>query len=521
MITDDSSTLTLPPPGELTGPVGGLTRIPALTIVWHPDLERVGDVAPLMALLENDVAPLTRRQPIFQPPGSGDGRPIGHNGMNRDPAFEVWAARDIFELRRGKANASVEVDGLPFDGTRRLSADDLRRGLILTVGGQFVFCLHFVHFPIMRGPSLGLLGTSDPIEDVRRSIRSFADDKSGPVLLRGETGTGKELAALALHGAGPRRAGPFVGVNMSVLRPERAAADLFGYQKGAFTGATADHPGHFRAAAGGTVFFDEIGLASLDVQAMLLRVVEDRIVQPLGSAHTRKVDVRIIAATDMNLEQAVSAGRFLPALYHRVDRADITLPPLRDRREDIGVLLVHFLRTQFTDAAEPQRLQGADLKRKPWLSARDVAALALSPWSGNVRSLAGLAEKLVAKATGPNRVGTHAVIAEFLNRNLPDRPIAEATPARPATAREITSDQLLEALDSAGWSRTRAAELLKVPRSTFWRWLGRYPDLRRVADLPMPEILRAKEACGGDLDVAARKLRVSATSLARRLARRR
>lgn len=129
MITDDSSTLTLPPPGELTGPVVGLALVPALTIVWHPDLERVGDVAPLMELLENDVAPLTRRQPIFQPPGSGDGQPIGHKGMNRESAVEVWAARGGFELRRGKANAAVEVDGLPFDGTRRLSADDLRRGL--------------------------------------------------------------------------------------------------------------------------------------------------------------------------------------------------------------------------------------------------------------------------------------------------------------------------------------------------------------------------------------------------------
>jgi len=131
MITDDSSTLTFPPAGELTGAVGGLALVPALTIVWHPDLDRVGEVAPLMALLEDDGAPLSRDQPIFHSPGSSDGQSIDHWGMSRKPAIEVSAPRGAFELRPSSAGIRVEVDGVPFDKTRRLSPDDLRRGLIL------------------------------------------------------------------------------------------------------------------------------------------------------------------------------------------------------------------------------------------------------------------------------------------------------------------------------------------------------------------------------------------------------
>jgi two-component system nitrogen regulation response regulator GlnG len=151
---------------------------------------------------------------------------------------------------------------------------------------------------------------------------------------------------------------------MSLLHPDRAVAELFGYKKGAFTGATADSPGYFQSAAGGTLLFDELGLTSVEVQHKLLRVVEDREIQPLGSARARKVDVRIVAATDAKLERAVAAGRFDSSLYNRFsNRSDITLPPLRERREDIGVLLVQFLRDEMGDS-ELHRLQALDHKKR-------------------------------------------------------------------------------------------------------------------------------------------------------------
>jgi two-component system, NtrC family, nitrogen regulation response regulator GlnG len=520
-MTTDEPTLPIPPRGEVTGSARGRGVLPALTIIWHPDLDRVGEIAPLTDL-ENEVARLTRREPIFRPPGSDDGRPIGHTGMNRSPAIEVSASHGIFELRRGTANTSVEVDGVPFDKTRRLSSDDLRRGVILTVGDQFVFCLHSVHFPITRGPNLGLLGTSDAIEDVRRAVSRVAN-RSTPQLIRGESGTGKELAARALHAVGPRRSGPFIAVNMSHLRPERAVADLFGYRKGAFSGATADSPGYFQSAAGGTLLLDELGETLVDVQPMLLRVVDDREVQPLGSARARKVDVRIVAATDAKLEQAVAAGRFNSSLYNRFsNRSAINLPPLRERREDVGVLLVHFLRDEIGDS-ELHRLQALDQENRTWLSPLDIAAVALSPLSKNVRSLKGLAENLADAAMDTPPGDAHTVIADFLNRHPPDRDAEDQTAARPTPSGRhagLTSDQLLAALESTDWNRTPAAGMLHVSRTTFLRWLRKYPELHRVADISIPELRREIEACGDDLDLVAKKLGTSVMLVRRRLGHR-
>jgi two-component system, NtrC family, nitrogen regulation response regulator GlnG len=521
-IDDDQPTGAIAPPSDVTESARGPGVLPALTIIWHPDLDRAGEIAPLTELVENEVAPLTRTQPKFRRPGSDDSRPIGHTDMNRRPALEVSASRGIFELRRGTANAWVEVDGVPFDKTRRISSEDLRRGVILTVGGQFVFCLHEIQYPITRGPDLGLLGTSDAIEEVRRAIVRVANRRT-PQLIRGESGTGKELAAEALHAASSRSSGPFIPRNMALLRPERAPADLFGYKKGAFTGAAADSPGYFQAADGGTLFLDELGQMLVDVQPMLLRVVEDGVVQPLGSPKALKVDVRIVAATDAKLEQAVAAGRFDSSLYNRfTSRSEIKLPPLRDRREDIGVLLVHFLRQEIGDG-ELHRLHAPDKKNRPWLSPLDIAAVALSPLSRNVRSLAGLAEDLAGAVMGTPRGDAHRVIADFLNRDLRDGGTVEsiaAQPHPPPRQAGLISDQLLAALESTDWDRTRAKEMLNVSRTTFWRWLGKYPALRSVAYTSVPDLRREIEVCGDDLDLVAKKLRTSVILIRRRLGHR-
>ena len=479
----------------------------------------MGEIAPLTELLENGVVPLTRREPIFRPPGSDDGRPIGDGGMTRGPALEVSASSGILELRRGSANTLVEVDGAPFDKTRRIASDDLGRGVILTVGRQFVFCLHSVRLPITRGPNLGLLGTSDAIEDVRRAIRLVAN-RSTPQLIRGESGTGKELVAEALHAAGPRSSGPFVPLNMAVLGPDRAVAELFGYKKGAFTGATADVPGYFQSAEGGTLFFDELGLTSVEVQHKLLRVVEDREIRPLGSARARKVDVRIVAATDARLEQAVAERRFDLSLYNRFgSRSPITLPPLRERREDVGVLLVHFLRDQIDDT-ELHRLQRLDEDGRAWISPEDVAAVALSSLPGNVRSLKGLAEDLASAVMATPRGDAETVVAKFLNRNVLDHGAVESTTAQPTPPprhAESTSDDLLAVLESTDWNRTPAARKLNVSRATFLRWLRKYPELHRVADVSVFELRRELEACGEDFELVAKKLGTSVVLVRRRL----
>src|SRR4029077_13886298 len=167
-----------------------------------------------------------------------------------------------------------------------------------------------------------------------------------PVLISGESGTGKELVARAIAAAGVRAGRPFVAVNMAALPPSTAPSELFGHRAGAFTGAARQRSGFFAQADGGTLFLDEIATAGLDVQAMLLRALETGETQPLGGESSERVDVRVVAATDEDLHRAMREGRFREALYHRLSACEITLTPLRERRDDLGRLLLHFVRNE-------------------------------------------------------------------------------------------------------------------------------------------------------------------------------
>jgi len=516
----DDSTLTLGPLDSLTGQAG-LPTVPALTIVWHPHLDRIGHIAPLTNLLELDVAHVSRSEPIFFPPGADTGEPLAHRFISKEPILDVVFIRGTFELRRLQ-EAQVEVDGQLLTAPRRVSADDLRGGLIITLARRIVLCLHAVHFPISRSPPLGLLGTSDAIEDVRRSITRFAN-KATPVLLRGESGSGKELAARALHYAGSRAKGPFVAVNMGRLDRHRAVADLFGHKKGSFTGATDDQPGYFRSAAGGTIFLDEIGYTASDVQPMLLRVLDDQEVQPVGSSQAVKVDARIVAATDAQLEKAVAEQKFERPLYNRLNTSFvISLPSLRARREDVGVLLFHLLKKELGDPSELQRLQEPDPKVRPWLSARDVAAIARAPLSANVRSLVGLARKL-AHAFGHGPAGdTHSEVRRFLADDAASVISPSSTtlhpPETPPPVRH-SEEHLVAALERSRWNRSKAAEVLRVGRTTLYEWLEKYPQLRSVMAVGEAELRRRLNDAGGDVERLAAELGTTAALVNRRLAR--
>jgi two-component system nitrogen regulation response regulator GlnG len=521
-MSEDTSTLTLGPLDTLSGSGRGLPQLPALTIAWHPDVRRVGTIAPLTALLESESAPLDRDQPLFYVPGSNVGRSVDHRGLSRDSVLVVASVGKSLELRRGAATKlEVELDGVPFTGTRRISAEDLSRGLVLTVARQFVFILHGVHFPITRSPPLGLIGTSDAIEDVRRLVSKVAD-LPAPVLIRGESGTGKELVAKAIHETGQRHSKPFVAVNMSLIRPERAAAELFGYEKGSFTGATGSHPGHFRAAHGGTLFLDEVGELPPDAQPMLLRVLDDHKVQPLGSAQARSVDVRVIAATDAPLEDAVNAGRFNRALFHRLKAAvQLSLPPLRERREDIGLLLVTFLQQNLTAMNALERLAEPPEKQRHWLSARAVAATCLARWVGNIRGLQGLAHELAVRSSDP-RFKAYGFVVDYIESDhlLAPQPSGNATAAAAAPlarAGEIGNERILDAFDHVGWNISQAAKVLGIDKSTLSRRLAKEPSIQLLAKTTLAELLRRKEACGGDTALLAEQLGVPLALLIRRL----
>jgi two-component system, NtrC family, response regulator AtoC len=250
-----------------------------------------------------------------------------------------------------------------------------------------------------------LVGDSPPMKEVFRVVEQVAD-ADATVLLRGETGTGKELVARALHRRSSRRDGPFVAVNCTAVPRELMESEFFGHEKGAFTGATARRLGRFQHADGGTLFLDEVGDLDLGIQAKLLRVLQEREVTRVGSNHVEHVDVRVVAATNRDLETRVAEGRFRDDLYYRLNVIPLRLPPLRERAGDVAALLEHFVRSFADRYGRPVPLPPAEV----------LAAARSYPWPGNVRELRNVCERAalmgweaVAPLLGPAPAGAAAV----------------------------------------------------------------------------------------------------------------
>ena len=236
----------------------------------------------------------------------------------------------------------------------------------------------------------GIVGRSKAIQDVVRTAKLVAQSRS-TVLLTGETGTGKELVARAVHDWSAQREMPLVKVNCAALPETLIESELFGHVRGAFTGAVANKKGRFALADGGTLFLDEVGTVSLTAQAKLLRVLQEREFEPVGSERTVKVDVRVIAATNRDLRHMAAEGQFLEDLYYRLNVIPIAVPPLRDRREDIPLLVDHFVSRHSTRAGK--RIEG--------ISADAMTQLTQAPWPGNVRELENAIERAVVLTQSP------------------------------------------------------------------------------------------------------------------------
>ena len=235
-----------------------------------------------------------------------------------------------------------------------------------------------------------LIGGSEPMQRIYEAIRRVADSNS-TVLIRGESGTGKELVARAIVAVGPRSEKPFISINCAALPENLIETELFGHEKGAFTDAKEARAGHIELAHTGTLFLDEIATLGLALQSKLLRVLQDRAVTRIGGHSAKKIDFRLIAATNENLEELVQAGRFREDLYYRINVVPIVLPPLRERPGDIPLLIDHFLRLHCTDNNVP-------LKR---LEPEVMQILEEDDWPGNVRELENLVQRLVLMVDGP------------------------------------------------------------------------------------------------------------------------
>jgi len=300
----------------------------------------------------------------------------------------------------------------------------------------------------------GLVGESRAVQAVLERARQVAAlDETPPVLLTGETGTGKGLLARAIHAAGPRATKPFIEVNCTALPATLMEAELFGHERGAFTDAKESKPGLVEAAEGGFLFLDEIGDVDLAVQGKLLRVIEERAVRRVGSVRERKVDVRIMAATNRDLERAVGEERFRKDLYFRLAVIVLEVPPLRERGEDALLLTEHFLREFNAKYGKVVR----DLSA----AARDL--LLSYPWPGNVRELSHVIERAVLWSRGPTLDVEHLSLTRPVTAS--DHGDA-AKPVDPATLPQWERTLIEQALRDAGGNQTKAAQRLGISRDT-------------------------------------------------------
>jgi DNA-binding NtrC family response regulator len=277
------------------------------------------------------------------------------------------------------------------------------------------------------------------------------------VLIEGETGTGKELVARAIHLASPRGPRPFVVVDCAALPETLVESELFGHERGAFTGATQGRRGLLETADGSTCLLDEIGELSAPLQAKLLRVLQERVIRRVGGNEPIPVDVRIVAATNRDLKQRVLEGAFREDLYYRLNVVSIRVPPLRERLEDVPLLARHFL-AKYAAAAG---------KEAPALAPETLARLAAHPWPGNVRELEHAIERAVALAASP------LILPEDLPPDVRGAPRAAPTPPRRMTLEEMKRWYVGTVLEETGGNKLRAAEILGIDRRTLYRMLDR------------------------------------------------
>ena len=317
----------------------------------------------------------------------------------------------------------------------------------------------------------GIIGSSPPMQDLFNMI----DRLSGtdvPVLIEGESGTGKELVARAIHHGGSRSAGPFVATNCAAIPESLMESEFFGHDRGAFTGADQPRAGFFEQADGGTLFLDEVGAMRTDLQAKLLRVLQDKVVQRLGSTARKQVDVRILAATCEDLGVAIRNKTFRDDLYYRLSVVPVRLPPLRERTSDIPLLVEHFL----TRAAE--RFQRSDLTLMPEVMDR----MMIHPWPGNVRELENCIERMVLMAPADRRLSVKDLPPALLPGSGPGAGGAAelSLPAGGVSLTDLEEKLIRQALERTRGALQPAARLLGISYKTLQYRIKKYGLNREV-----------------------------------------
>lgn len=296
------------------------------------------------------------------------------------------------------------------------------------------------------GAYAGIVGQSEKIEQLIDLIERVKNNRA-TVLIQGESGTGKELVARAIHYKGSFAANPFIAVNCGAIPEELLESELFGYKKGAFTGANENREGFFQAAAGGTIFLDEIGTSPLTVQTRLLRVLQEKEVRRIGEQKAKKIELRVIAATNSDLQQMVQKGSFREDLYYRLNVVDIETPPLREHKDDIPLLAKNFLRKYAAEYAKP----------KIEFTSKALEMLERYDWPGNVRELENVVQRAII-------MSEHAIDIEQLPDHL--KYPAPRTSNSLKSLEEVEKEHILKILASVDNNKTKAAEILQIDRKT-------------------------------------------------------
>lgn len=395
----------------------------------------------------------------MQMPGM-DGMALFRAIQARDPALPVIVLTAHGTIPDAVAATQQGLFGYltkPYDGATLV--DLLKRATRLGGGSTDVGDDRWRSDIVTASPAMEAL-----LAEARLAARSDA-----AVLIQGESGTGKELLARGIHRASPRHGKPFVALNCGAMPAELLESELFGHVKGAFTGATRDHPGLFQSAEGGTLFLDEIGDMPAALQVKLLRVLQEGEVRAVGATSTRAVDVRIISATHRDLETAIANGEFRADLYYRLNVVTLGLPPLRERREDIPLLAQHFLAA--LAAKYQRRIRG--------FAPDALEMLTKADWPGNIRQLHNVLEQSVALCT------TSTIPASLVARALRDKP-AEIRPLAEARA-EFERDYLITLLKLTRGQVSEVARLAGRNRTEVYRLLQRHgltPALFKDRDEP-------------------------------------
>ncbi|RJR50629.1 MAG: PAS domain S-box protein [Desulfobacteraceae bacterium] len=316
-----------------------------------------------------------------------------------------------------------------------------------------------------------MVGKSDTMTQIFSTIR-YAAASDATILIEGESGTGKELVAAAIHASGPRADRTLVAVNCTALPESLLESELFGHVRGAFTGAMRDRTGRFEEAQGGTLFLDEVAELSPLIQVKLLRVLQEKEIERVGESRKRKVDIRVIAATNRDLYRRVREGFFREDLYYRLKVFPIHLPPLRKRREDIPLLVEHFIRAQNEKSGKSIR----------GVSHQSMKIFLDYPWPGNVRELENAIEHAFVLCTG-EEIAVSDLPLELREGTRSDVP--HGPPERGGRAAKLEREELLHLLDSSGWNKAEAGRRLGLSRTAVWKHMKRLGiPLRRSLEEP-------------------------------------